>query len=223
MHRGFGLQDFARSSEATASTSRASASKKRASQDRPSNNAMSMSSPSAYTLPTPPSTARSQRGSHSRPTSSGHASSTAFARGFILDALPPIPAATLPALGPAQSSPIKRALTYAGGIASVDAEVAREDDVARARKKEALLDPQNAEGAGTGPGVSPVKRQMSLLERIKAKEEAAQAAAAQAAIEATAAPVPSGKAGAKAALMQAKSSLEAASLRARKKETRRAL
>jgi hypothetical protein len=64
---------------------------------------------------------------------------------------------------------------------------------------------------------------MSLLERIKAKEEAAQAAAAQAAIEATAAPVPSGKAGAKAALMQAKSSLEAASLRARKKETRRAL
>jgi hypothetical protein len=172
-----------------------------------------------YTLPTPP------------PSAGKAQTKSPFKPGFILDALPPIPSATLPHLGPARSSPLKKSAhassassPAAGGpsIAFVDAATARADiekqistsSSAAEKRKQLEAGTKVAETAG-GPKVTPEKRQSSLMERIKAKEaERLAALAAGGGAEKTSSV--NGRAGASQSV--ARSSLEMASLRAKKRQ-----
>lgn len=151
------------------------------------------------------------------------AAASPFQPGFVLDALPPIPSATLPALGPARSSPIKRstgAASAASGVASIDAELAAADtekqiSLSTSEKRKQLEEGATSSAAGAGPRVTPEKRQSSLMERIKAKEAERLSAAQATALEGVGGLV----GGSKRAIAQsaARNSLEVASLRAKKR------
>lgn len=161
---------------------------------------------------------------------------THFRPGFILDALPPIPSATLPHLGPARFSPIKRSASagVSPSVASVDAALARADtdqqtsalhqrEPSNRKQLEAgHLSMSDRKGSSSGGVVilTPEKRQSSLMERIKAKEAERQAAAAAAAGAAGSEGTTDAKIGGRGAGAQsvARNSLEAASARAKKRQ-----
>ncbi|KAK9895620.1 hypothetical protein P389DRAFT_66913 [Cystobasidium minutum MCA 4210] len=132
--------------------------------------------------PTPPA-------SHSKKGASA-ISQGPFVKGFILDALPPIPAATLPPLGPSSTASLSApALSTSNGIANADvADIAKEEKTATlpstrdtsSRPAKALTEERRQlllNGSKEQKQKAPAEqRAMSLLDRIKAKE-AAQAAA----------------------------------------------
>ncbi|KAL7006567.1 hypothetical protein EMMF5_003988 [Cystobasidiomycetes sp. EMM_F5] len=178
------LQDFANSS-CTQSENRAS-SIKSAFLD-------ALNGASSSHLPSPASSA------HCRQTSPSNRAGSPFAfkKGFILDALPPIPAASLPELGQSHSSPFKSQRTSkcissdtlascsaspslskrSSDVASVDAKTARDDSGNMlidhsTEKRRKLLNGGNTSGSPSPTKPVAAQRASSLLERIKAKEAA---------------------------------------------------
>ena len=126
-------------------------------------------------LPTPPpSTAKYRRSGPKSLKDSIHHQSI-FKKGFILDALPPIPSSSLPPLGPVMSSPLKPAITTTTtpnpirSIATVEAEIARADTDITARKRKILEEGKLEHEAPKAPTK---QRAMSLLERVRPRSDA---------------------------------------------------
>lgn len=134
-----------------------------------------------YMLPTPPPSTR-KPGNNSNSVVS-NSSKHGFAKGFILDALPPIPAASLPALGPASTSSLSVPTLSAQphkGIANADMlDVIKAEKVAQQpstrdlsthklakideeAKRNSLLEGMKA----TAPKAPAEQRAMSLLDRV---------------------------------------------------------
>jgi hypothetical protein len=90
-------------------------------------------------------------------------SSNGLTKGFILDALPPIPAATLPPLGPATILPVSVPVTTNTGIANADMV-----DIARADQKAMMPHTGDTSGrpARSHPGAD--ERKITLLDGQKA-------------------------------------------------------
>ena len=114
-------------------------------------------------LPTPPPSSRKHERTSSATIGDGFAAQQIFKKGFILDALPPIPSSSLPPLGPAASSPMKKAAQVCSPhlVADVDARIARADATAEKRKflEEGVVEADT-------PRAPANQRAMSLLERV---------------------------------------------------------